>query len=141
MPRSKTTPTILLLKEKYGTQAFRASNDEEIEQSSLKILQDKIENGHINNPDADPEMEEIYKPATPTFIKEQILKLPDGDVKTAAQKEFDRYQTYLDNKEYERNLWNKTQVALSTQDGKLAWNIINSRKSYEYEMFELVELQ
>lgn len=133
---------VLVLKDKYSTRIFRASTEEELNQSSLKILQSKVDSGYIINPEeVDKDMEELFAPKPPTFTQEQLSKLPDGAVKQAAIKEIQRYNEHLSEQKENERLWNKVSAALQNRDGKAAYRIIMSRNDYEYEGLSFIELE
>lgn len=136
----KNNDRVLVLKDKYSTRIFRASTEEELHQSSLKILQSKVDNGYISPPENTFDGY-LYSPRMPTFSQEEIAKLPDGEIKDIAIKERRLYDDFRLEREDNERLWNKVQSALQNKNGKDAFRIIMSRRDYEYEGIDFVDLE
>lgn len=124
---------ILVFKEKYGDRYFDASTPEKELDAYLKIAKQRIKDGYWYDIDC-------VVPEEPEISKEQIAKMKDSGLKTAAIQEWENYEynlRYL--KECEET--EKLIKLVKKGDKQAAKTLIWSRRDGEYEGFEIEETE
>lgn len=107
--------------------------------AALRILNQRMENGIIATEAKAKRDQERYI-VKPELTQEQIDALPTGSVKDMAQHQFNRIarsnQAYAD----AVDLAIRIKEIIEDGLGGAAWEILQERKRYEYEGFELAVL-
>lgn len=156
---------ILVLHEKHGDRYFDASTPEALATSCVKVLRERVADGYWYHREyAEPvrplpkEQQEIL-----ALTDEQLATLPTAireDMKTKRAKLVKSNAVYKRRKKQEDGWWNAVQLVLtspleeaikltvadaddtwSNQPLPLAYEILKSRRDYEYESIGIYEVQ
>lgn len=135
---------ILVLKEKHGNQVLDASTDEQFLDACLAVVKGRY--GPDNHWWAFPKPE---KPKLPELglTKEQITALPEtSPVRKAAITAYDNHRRQMSYYEKSLEEWETIQKCINSETPldvarKLARRVMNWRQDYEYEGWELIEVQ
>jgi hypothetical protein len=121
-----TEPMLLVFKEKHGDRHYHTPNDKTLFRVALAVLTERWEEGcWYYGPDEEapvaPDVEEKDIPTLPRSLQIEA---------TAKIRDYHRQKSEWDDltREYE-----DIQVAVKTEDGRLAWRILRDRSSAEYE--------
>lgn len=121
---------ILVFTEKHGNRYMKASTQEELQESCLKVLRDRMDDGWYYEPE---------EPYQPTVSKEDAEKLPDP-FRGMALENLVKYAK--DRKFYEREKkWFETAKAEVKDPKGLAAKLLGWRAQAKYEGFEIVEVE
>ena len=122
---------IAVFTEKHGNRYMKASTDEELQESCLKVLRERMADGYwYYDPD---------EPTKPVCSREDAEKLPDPFRETAleAWKIYDRkFRQYKKDEE-----WLK--AARDEIENSKGWaaKLLGRRRDCEYEGFEIVKVE
>ena len=121
---------ILIFKEKHGTRYMKASTPEEIQESCLKILRERLKFGYYDLPEC---------PEPPKISLEDGRNLPEM-YKNSVEQEWKTYERNL--KYYDRcaKCLEAAQKEVTSPMG-LAKAILSGRIDHQYEWFEIRELE
>jgi hypothetical protein len=124
---------ILVFKEKHGDRYFDASTSEKELDVYLKVAKERIKDSYWYDTDC-------LVPNEPEISKEQIAKMKDSGLKTAAIQEWRIYETNLSYvKECEQT--EKLIKLVKKGDKQAAKTLIQNRRDGEYEGFEIEETE
>jgi hypothetical protein len=124
---------IAIFKEKYGDRYFDVSTPEKEFDVYLKIAKQRIKDGYWYDTDC-------LMPNEPEISKEQIVKMKDSGLKTAAIQEWRNYEANLSYvKECEQT--EKLIKLVKKGDKQAAKTLIQNRRDGEYEGFEIEETE
>lgn len=124
------TNQILIYKEKYGNSYYNVFTITQLYKVALEIVQNRMDDGYI---------QEFNLPEKLDFTKEDIEKLPES-LRKEAEKKLEYYQANLKSIKENNQSFLDAKKAVETQDGYLAWLVLNNRAGYEYENFEIVSV-
>ena len=108
--------TVMVLREKHGDRYFVVDNDEELHQTALAVVRQRLKEGWYYEPD-EPKKSDL------DYTKEDVAKLPVSLQKEASRKlecEDILMEYYRD----EKKRWDLVNQACSQADGKTAWVIL-----------------
>lgn len=131
-------PSVLILKDKHCTRVFRAGSEEELYASALKILKERSTGDYAYI--TDPREDGSYG-KEPEVSREQIAALPKGGLRTAGEEQWKQYDLEQGYYKKECESWDLAQKALAEKDGKAAFAVLRRRRDYEYEGFDITELE
>jgi hypothetical protein len=129
---------ILLLKEHHGKIALDISTPEQLIKAALSVVKGRFCGQHDYY---NPYMEEPGLPIPPEISKEQYNAMPEGELKAAAKVIFERHERKMQHYDEEIKEINLIKRCLETNDGRLAWKILQRRKCNEYEGYEIIEVK
>lgn len=122
---------ILVFKEKHGDRYMKASTPEEVQESCLKVLRDRMEARLYCSPQA---------PQKPIYSKEEAEDILQEDYRKMALDSWRSYEKEL--KHYEAyKIWFDLATKEIKNPNGLASGLITRRDNYEYEGFEIVEVE
>jgi len=127
-------PGILVAYEKHSTRFLKAGNIEELRQSALKLVKERM----------DPDYPWYYKPepVMDNALSEKAIEmLPAGRVKDLAVQEAKQLKRDLAQYEIDLEAWNMVQECVKNNDEKLAFTILMNRRNGEYERVEFENLE
>ena len=127
---------VIRLKEHHCTILVDATD---LPRAALSILRGRF---GCENPYYSIKDEESVTPLTPPSVTRELAEsLPDGPVKQAAKEEWDIFDRVT--KAQKLVLAQNTAIkrALLDQDGKLALKILEARRRYEDEDFDIIEVE
>ena len=129
---------IIVFDEKHGDRYFDASTAAKLQAVALKILTERLKSGYWYfkpepfKEDPEKEIEKLTKDS------EQIT---DSFLRNAAEERIGRLHKGLDAYKRDTRMWEEIQKAVKEKDGNLAYQLLNSRRNYEYEGFDLEYLE
>lgn len=127
---------ILVEHGKHGDFYWDASTPEAVTAAALTILIDRWNTGyHYDEPESEPE-----RPATLPSV-EEIKAIKDEDIRRVASKKHNRWKAEVRNNRIEREEYNLIKKAIEEKDGGLAWQCLQNRSDYEYELVSHEPLQ
>ena len=127
---------LLVLSEKHALRYFDVDTEAKLHAAALHILRRRVESG-------------FYREPTKPAIDQVMLDMTDADV-AALKSEGVRYATVTEIRRQKRALalygtylteYQDMLRACEEGDGALAWRILLRRSGYEYEDFEVVQLE
>lgn len=121
---------IIIFGEKHNQRYFYAPTLECLHKIALKIFKERVKEGFWYDFDSG-------KPLEPEISKEQIARMKDSGLKTAAEQAWKDYEynlNYFNNKQKAKKLYN---LALKDETGKIALQFLNTRKDTGYEGFTI----
>jgi hypothetical protein len=126
-----TKNKILIDKGKHGDHFFSIPTLKDLYKVSLYLLKERINYGYIQDWGK-------YNEKPLDYTEEDIEKLPLSFQEKAKEK-LNYYNEQL--KAYEENkiVCDLAKKAIKEKDGATAFRIINNRRDYEYESFEIIE--
>jgi hypothetical protein len=122
--------TIILFKEKHGELCFDASTDELTFAACLNVVKRRLKDGWYQVPN---------KPKKPHFDEKEIAAMP-WEERAVLTGLFQMYKSSLEWFNLSKQDRETAIRASENNDGKLAWKLIDSRRGYEYEGFEMIEV-
>lgn len=125
---------IIIFSEKHGDRYFSAKTIEDIGAVCLKVARERIKDGYWY--DTTP-----YYGKSPEVTQEEIDALPDGALKNRLQKEIELYNDRKNREDRKFDRLRKLVSAVKEGDEKAARMLIDERKDYEYEGYEIVYLE
>lgn len=125
-------PSILILKEKHRNRYFHIPNDKALEQVSLQVLKERMDQGYWYS--------EPSKPDPIGFMQKDVDGLPEA-LKEEAKRKLSEHRQKLRSYEHDRELWDDINGALTSQDGRIAWKCLKAREMFEYEAVSLEPLE
>jgi hypothetical protein len=129
---TETWPKVLVLKDKHENEYFLISNAAALWRAALEILEIRLEQQYIRQPEPPRPVEEVPDDVIeklPEAMRKKAISDKQANVGLAK-----RHAIYVD-------IWNNVQKALAEKDGVLAYQILSDRKDHEYEGFEFVRLK
>ena len=125
---------ILVLEEKDSTTFLDASTDEKLHKAALSVVKSRLDSewGCYYEEDA---------PESMNIAQEVMNRVPEGRGRDALDKESAQYKRELESSKRMNNDYRKAKKAIETNDGKLAWRLLQSRSDWEYERVYLAEVQ
>ena len=126
-------PLAILLSEEHGTRVFDARNLETLYKSCLTIVKERLEDGTLAYGTEIPDNK-------PDFDRETIKNLPKC-LQEDALKKLDNYERELKDLKEAGELLQLAKRAVKECSGYLAYHVLEARKKWEYEGFELVSLE
>jgi len=127
---------VLVLKEKHDTWYFDVSTQKQLEDMALSVV-----TGRFSMRNAPYGLyDEVEEAKTPALTMEEIDTLQKGAIKEAGQREWEEYELQIREDQRHRDAQNRISKCIAEKDGKLAVEILEQRKQYEYEGFEIVEI-
>lgn len=139
------TKHVIVCVEKHSTRYHDASTREVFLRSCLRILKERLEQPRYwygeseTREEFDSYMKEYGH--RPSLTKEQAQALPEGGVKKKAIEELQYYADRLQNHLEHNQFLIDVQVAVSNEDGLMAWELLELRAKNEYERFQLEPLE
>lgn len=130
MPR-KPELGILRLKEKHGEQYFDCSTEEKLYAVCLMIVKARHKEGYWYNFDKPTEPENLEAP-------ENLDKMPEYIKKVYASKVKEKEEEW---RKYNRKVAEYNEFQRALKSGEDAYIFLSMRNDYEYEGFEIVNLQ
>jgi len=127
--------TIVVFGEKYGSRYYRANSNEEFLKVLNKVFRNRLEDSYWYS-----DLEKPLEPRLPSLTKEEVERLPMGQVKTVAKQEWTDYEYQIaNNKNIERatNILNKAKMG----DLGCVYTFMKARQHHEYEEWEIIELE
>lgn len=122
---------ILVATEKHYIRYFDATTTEQLHAAALKLLNERV-------------MEAFFDvgrpPLPPDVFGLNLDSLPES-IRLSAQRQTELHQQRMRQYEEEKIVSEEAKLALETQDGKLAWEILQYRSRYEYEQVSLEECE
>ncbi len=125
---------ILILKEHHGERYLDISTQAKLDKVALSVVKGRFSGENDYYP-----MEESDPPEPLDFTEEDISKMPES-LKKTAQTTMDQYKRRLQQYEADQKREELVKGCLETNDAKLAWKILNSRKCNEDESFQVVDV-
>lgn len=125
-------PSVLVCHEKHTTPLWYIDSDAELFAVSLVILQNRLDEGWIVEPDG--------MPKSPGMTLAQVEALPEGPIKDNARNTLVAYTNQLREHERDASEWTEIHRCLKEKDGRAAWRILQGRCDAEYERVELETL-
>jgi hypothetical protein len=121
-----TRPCLLVLNEKHGRIYFHIPDEKTLHKVALDILMERVKAGYWYPDPVDS------APESPGLTKEQVDALPEGSIKSDAQKAMTRYQGHLRQHQREFKDFAELQSAITNMDGKAAWRALRQYGDGEY---------
>ena len=139
-------PSVMILHEKYSTRVFEAGNDAALFKSCLKILKERMapDYGYIYDPvEEQKSCEEsgLYGAPKPEITRAEAAQLKDRSIREMALEKWNEYDREQAQFRASCDQYNRAKEAIANQDGAMAYKILCERSDYEYEGFDLVELE
>jgi len=125
---------LIVLKEKHGTSFLNASTESKLHRAALSVVEARLHPQWGHYYEEDP-------PEPINITQEDIDKLPDGRGKDALIKQLENYREEVAAYERDNRTYLNAKKAIKTKDGKLAWQILQSRDDWEYEGVYLAEVK
>lgn len=117
---------ILIEHGKHGLNYWNIGTKELFFATCLKLLQNRVDHHYIYPPEREPKKPNNFVQVNGEFVLEPFA-----------------HKVYLKHmKAYEEELatWNETLEALKNQDGRLAYDILNSRCQHDHERIEICDM-
>ena len=127
---------VLVAYEKHGERFLDATTKEKFLANALALLRERVADGWYFEMDLDRP-----QPEKPEISQEQIMTMPDGQVKKLAQDQWQRYREELRERAQEDNTASMITVAIEEGDGELAWEVLLRQSYGEYDRVELKILE
>lgn len=125
---------ILVFEEKHSKRYFQATTGDQIHQVALTILKERVDEGWIREPEM-PKLELLE------MTDEYINSLASNALKMTAKVERNNQRQQAREYQEEARAFLEAQLALSTNDGAKAYEILYSRDDHEYEGFTFESLE
>ena len=125
---------IMILVEHHGNRYLDVSTQEKLEKASLSVVKGRFGGNNEYYP-----IEAPVDPGPPPFTEEQIEQL-DKLFQPVARTEVLRHKSKLQSYNNEKKLQESIRYCIENNDGKLAYRILQSRRGYEDESFEIVSV-
>lgn len=128
---------IIVFKEKHGNRYFDAATDEKLHAAALKVLRDRFNIGWYYPP-ASLKEDPMAKIAE---LEEALKVLKDSDLIKQTKKKIEQTKREIMSRKEQVLEWLTIQKALEESNGKLAYQVLNFRRDYEYEEFDFEYLE
>lgn len=126
---------IIVLKEHHGIVYLDASTPEQMDRACLSVLRARTATTEYKAWAAD-----IKEPEEPVISFEDSQNLPPGKVRDVALAEWSDYHKRYECYERMKRDMERTQKALDTNNGKLAYKILYDHRHHEDEGFEVKDV-
>lgn len=125
---------VMVLNEHHGDRHLDVSSVAQLRAVSLSILKGRFSGHNDYYP-----LQTFDQPLTePSFTWEQIQAMREGPVKRAAQEEYEGYQN---SKKFRESIMQQQELikkAIAEDNGALAYRILELRRTYADEHFEII---
>jgi hypothetical protein len=126
---------VLILKEHHGERALDISTPEQLQKAALSVIKGRFGSDHDYYMLEEPEL-----PESP-IAKEQIDVMSEGELKEAAKEIYSNYERNLEGYNETIKEINLIRKCIETNDGRLAWKILQQRQYIEDEGFKVLEVE
>lgn len=123
---------IIISREKHGDAYYSALNRVDFASSCLNLVHDRNAIGFYW---ADDE-----PPVAPKYSEESIAELPE-EFQNEAKRAWSHYKMRVHEHEDNLHYMELVQEALKNKNWKCAWALLDRRRDYQYEGFEIEKLQ
>ena len=130
-----TTPMIWIVREKYGDRYFYVTTDDDLFKAALKLLTERFKSRNYYFKPSEKD-----RPSPPEIDKEQMATMPKA-LRAHAEALVRAYDTRMLIYQSEVDVYQAVYQAVLKQDGRAAWNVLQSRRAYEYEGYSLELLE
>lgn len=123
---------VLVLHTSNGDQAIDISTREAYRTVALSIVNDRLNRGFYSEP---------TPPTTPELTFAQVRKLPEGQFRNFGLAVWSRYRQEAPVYDRKKLEWDTIQKCLAESDGEAAISILEMRNDYQFEGFDILEVQ
>lgn len=125
---------VLIERDKYSDRHYAIGSTEDLGIVAVKILSRRLSEGYICDPKESPQ------PERPKTSREEAMQLKDASLKNLCLQQWEAYEDALASRD--RDIQDHTEATLAAVEGnyEMAWEVLNRRRRYQYEGFDLEEL-